>query len=598
MAVDTIPARLRARAKSNPDKTAYYVKRGGTWVPTSYRQYGADVRTAAKAMMHCGLEPGGTVSILGYNKPEWAIFDLACMSAGGAPAGIYTTCSPPEVRYIIDHSESKLVLLENEDQWKKVEQELPNLPRLERAVMMKGVKIDHPKVMTWEEFMAMGANVEDAKLDERIDNLKKEQLATFIYTSGTTGPPKGVMLSHENLAWTASLVEKILPVHSGDHSLSYLPLSHIAEQQFTLHVPVTYGSAVYFAESIEKVPDNLKEVQPTVFFAVPRIWEKFHAGVTGKMKQAKGAKKAIAEWALDVGRRYHGAKNAGRPPGTLLELQHRLADRLVYSKVKPALGLGSARICVSGAAPVAKEILEFFAGLDVVIYEVYGQSEDTGPTSFNLPGKTKFGTVGPPLPGVDVQIAEDGEIKVKGPNVFLGYYKDEAATQEALVDGWLCSGDLGTIDKEGFLHITGRKKDIIITAGGKNIAPKNIEASLKNRPLIAEAVVIGDRRKFLSALLWLDGEAAQRWAEENRESTERLHENPRLRAHLQKEVDAVNAEFARVEHIRKWVIPEQVLGIDTGELTPTLKVKRKKVHERFSKEIEAMYADGSENAAA
>jgi long-chain acyl-CoA synthetase len=598
MAVDTIPARLRARAKSHPDKAAYYVKRGSNWVPTSYEQYAEEVKTAAKAMMHLGLAPGGTVSILGFNKPEWAIFDLACMSAGGAPAGIYTTCSPSEVRYIIDHSESRLVLLEDQAQWKKVEQELAKLPTLEHIVMMKGVKVDHPKVMSWEDFMALGEKVSDQEFDDRIGGLKKDQLATFIYTSGTTGPPKGVMLSHENLSWTASLVEKLIPVQSSDTTLSYLPLSHIAEQMFSLHVPCTYGSAIYFAESIEKVPDNLKEVQPTVFFAVPRIWEKFHAGITGKMKQAKGAKKKIADWALSVGRRYAAEVNVGRQPGPLLQLQHRLATKLVYSKVKPAIGLGNARICVSGAAPVAKEILEFFSGLDLTVFEVYGQSEDTGPTSFNLPGRTKFGSVGPPLPGIEVKIAEDGEIKVKGPNVFLGYYKDEAATNETLVDGWLCSGDLGSIDSDGFLHITGRKKEIIITAGGKNIAPKNIEASLKNTALIAEAVVIGDRRKFLSALLWLDPEAAAAWAKENGEPATDLHKNAKLLAQVQKDVDAVNSEYARVEHIRKWVIPDRPLGIDTGELTPTLKVKRKKVSENFSKEIESMYVGDEETAAA
>src|SRR5688572_21182326 len=239
MAVDTIPARLQQRAKDRPDKPAYVVKRGGTWVPTNFRTYAAEVKTAAKAMIKLGLAPGGTVSILGFNRPEWAIFDLACMSAGGAPAGIYTTCSPSEVRYIIDHSESKLVLLENQEQWKKVEQELANLPRLEHAVMMKGVEIDHPKVMSWEKFMALGEKVDDKEFDDRIGNLKKDQLATFIYTSGTTGPPKGVMLSHENLAWTASLVEKMIPVTPDDTVLSYLPLSHIAEQMFTLHVPCT-----------------------------------------------------------------------------------------------------------------------------------------------------------------------------------------------------------------------------------------------------------------------------------------------------------------------------------------------------------------------
>lgn len=360
---------------------------------------------------------------------------------------------------------------------------------------------------------------------------------------------------------------------------------------FTIHVPLTYGSAIYFAESIDKVPDNLKEVQPTVLFAVPRIWEKFYAGVTAKMKETTGMKKRISEWAQRVGRAANDEKNAGREVGGFLGWQYDLANKLVYSKVKPALGLGRARHCVSGAAPIAKEILEFFAGLDIVIREVYGQSEDTGPTSFNRPGQTMFGSVGPTIPGVEVKIAADGEILVKGPNVFLGYYKDEASTNDTLIDGWLYSGDLGQVDGDGYLHITGRKKDIIITAGGKNIAPKNIEAALKNTPFIAEAVVIGDRRKFLSALLFLDEEATKKWATDNGEPTDHLHENPKLLALVQADVDAVNKLFARVEHVRQWTAPKRMLTIEGGELTPTLKVKRNKVNEHFADEIEAMYSD-------
>jgi long-chain acyl-CoA synthetase len=355
-------------------------------------------------------------------------------------------------------------------------------------------------------------------------------------------------------------------------------------------MPATTGSAVYYAESIEKVPDNLKEVQPTIFFGVPRIWEKFHAGVSAKLRDATGARKALVDWTRKVCLEVNAKRCKGQEPGKLLEVQYQLADKLVLSKLKPALGLGRARNCISGAAPISKDVIEFFASLDIIVHEIYGQSEDNGPTTFNLPGRTKFGTVGVPLPGIQVKIAEDGEILVKGPNVFLGYYKEPAATQETLIDGWLHSGDLGEFDREGFLTITGRKKEIIITAGGKNIAPKNIEAAIKESPLVSEAVVIGDRRKFLIALITLDDAAAEAWMKQ-RGAAGKPHESAEIAAELQRVVDDVNAKLARVEQIKKFKVLPRQFGIDTGELTPTLKVKRKIVNQNFSAEIEALYSE-------
>lgn len=589
MAIDSIPARFMAQAAQNPNQPAYHFKRGDVWQARTWGQYVAEVRTAAKAMMALGLEPGGTVSILGFNRPEWVIFDLACMCAGGAPAGIYTTCSPPEVQYIIEHAESAIVLLEDEAQWEKVKAQRENLPGLKHVVMMKDAPaIDDPLVMSWEAFNQRAMGVSDADLDARVEGIKADQLATFIYTSGTTGPPKGVMLSHHNLAWTAGLCRELVSMTSDDVSLSYLPLSHIAEQMFTIHAPCTAGSQVYFAESIPKVPDNLKEVRPTVLFAVPRIWEKFYAGIRAKMAEASGVKAAIAGWAMGVGARHSAAKNRGEAGGGF---RYALANRVVFSKLKLALGLDRARICVSGAAPISREILEFFASLDLVVLEVYGQSEDCGPTTFNLPGRTRYGSVGPAIPGVEVKIADDGEILVKGPNVFMGYYKDQAATDATLIDGWLHSGDLGAFDQDGFLTITGRKKDIIITAGGKNIAPKNIEAALKNLPLISEAVVIGDRRKYLSVLITLDEEAVERFASAQGLGDRQRHEDPTIKAEVQAGIDEVNKLFARVEQLKKFHILQRQLSVDEGELTPTLKVKRRIVYEHFADEIEAMYAD-------
>jgi long-chain acyl-CoA synthetase len=539
-----------------------------------------------------GVQPGHKTCILGFNRPEWVIFDLGSLAAGAAPAGIYTTCSPNEVQYIVEHSESEIVLVENNDQWQKINAERSRLEHLRHVVVMEGGEaIDDPLVMTWDDFMAKADAVPDSTVDERMENLEKDAPATLIYTSGTTGPPKAVMLSHQNLVWTASIARELVGSNSTDSSLSYLPLSHIAEQMFTIHGPIMAGSAVYYAESIEKVPDNLKEVQPTIVFAVPRIWEKFYAGVTAKLALATGIKAKLVAWAMGVGQKVYPLKNAGHEPSGLLALQYKLAKKLIYSKLATALGLGRARVMVSGAAPISQEILEFFGTLDLTIREVYGQSEDCGPTSFNVEGRTKFGTVGPAIPGVDIRIADDGEICVRGPNVFLGYYKDQTATDETLIDGWLHSGDLGAFDDDGFLSITGRKKDIIITAGGKNIAPKNIEAALKNSELVAEAVVIGDRRKFLSALLCLDPDAIERFASTHDIDVTKAHVDALVNSAIQTAVDSVNEKFARVEHIRKFHILHRQLTIEDGELTPTLKVKRNKVNEHFSDEIEGMYAE-------
>jgi long-chain acyl-CoA synthetase len=359
---------------------------------------------------------------------------------------------------------------------------------------------------------------------------------------------------------------------------------------FTIHAPAATGAAVYYAESIDKLRDNLVEVKPTVFFAVPRVWEKFYNGVYSQMGHLTGAKAKIAGWAQGVGRAVADAKNRGDSPSPLLAMQATLADKLVWGKVKEALGMTENRIAVSGAAPVSKEILEFLSGFGLIVLEVYGQSEDSGPTTFNLPGRTKFGTVGPAYPGVEVKIADDGEILAKGRNVFLGYYKDEAATKETLADGWLYSGDLGEFDDDGFLTITGRKKDILITAGGKNVAPKPMEAGLKNHLLVSEAVVVGDARKFLAALITLDPEEAKSWADAHGIEGN-PHDHPDLLAEVQKAVDELNADLARVEQIKKFTILPRELSIEAGELTPTLKVKRARVNEAWSDTIDAMYRD-------
>ena len=588
---DTIPAKLFETARKYADRPAYHVKRGDAWVATSWQGYADEVKAAGKSLMALGFKPGGTVAILGFNRPEWVILDVAAMAVGGAAAGVYTTCSPEEVQYIVDHAESSVALVENANQWKKIRAQRDRLPKLKHVVAMKGAEeLAAEGAMTWDDFMAKGKDVTDDDFFARVHALEPGGLATLIYTSGTTGPPKGVMLSHDNLSWTATALNGLIENSPDDCGLSYLPLSHIAEQMLSIHGPITCGSSIYFAESLDKVSDNLKQVQPTVMFGVPRIWEKFHTGVSEKLAGATGVKKKLVDWTRRVAARKTELEMRGQKMGPFLALQYKAVNKLVLSKLKPALGLGRARMCVSGAAPIAKEVLEFFTTLDIVIHEVYGQSEDTGPTTINLPGRTRLGTVGALIPGIEVKIAGDGEILVKGRNVFQGYFKEPEATREALVDGWLHSGDLGEI-KDGFLSITGRKKEIIITAGGKNIAPKNIEAGLKNSRVVAEAVVIGDRRKYLTALIALDEEGVKGFlADKGVTDGAPYHQNAEILAEVQKAVDEVNSTLAQVETVKKFTILSRNFTIEHGELTPTLKVKRKIVNQNFAGEIEAMYA--------
>jgi long-chain acyl-CoA synthetase len=587
---DAIPHRLLAQASQRPAAIAYQHKVDGRWQAATWRELADQVRAAARALIALGVPRGGKVALLGFNRPEWVIFDHAAMMVGGAPAGIYTTCSPEEVEYIVHHSESRVILVEDATQLAKVKQARARIPLLSTIVLMRDPAArSEGDVLTWEDFLARGAETSDAALDERLDAIAPEDLATLIYTSGTTGPPKGVMLSHGNLAWTARVLAEIGSGASSDVSLSYLPLSHIAEQMATIHMPATVGSAVYYAESLDKIADNLKECRPTVFFGVPRIWEKLHAGLAARLGEATGARRRLVEWARRVCTEVNAQRDRGEALPRALDLQYRLADRLVLGKIKAALGFDRARRLLSGAAPIAPDVLQFFASIDLPIREIYGQSEDSGPTSCNLVGRTKLGSVGPPLPGLQVRIAQDGEIQIKGPNVFLGYYKEPEATAEALVDGWLCSGDLGAFDRDGFLTITGRKKEIIITAGGKNIAPKNIEAAIKQLPVVGEAIVIGDRRKYLTALVTIDEAAAKKLAPGA--DGPALAAAPEVRAAIQAQIDQVNESLARVEQVKRFAVLPRPFAVDTGELTPTLKLKRKVVAEKYASEIDALYAD-------
>jgi long-chain acyl-CoA synthetase len=447
-------------------------------------------------------------------------------------------------------------------------------------------------VMAWHDFMARG---EPPALQDEVDAclaaLDPQATSTLIYTSGTTGPPKAVMLSHANLAWAAQALAAATTRGEHDRHISYLPLAHVAEMVGSIHAPARRGSAIYFARNLESLPEHLKEVRPTVFFGVPRVWEKMHAALSQRLVAAPGVKGALARWSLRVARRWHAADLAGQRPGPGLALQMALARRLVLRKVQAALGLDQAHLLLSGAAPIAAEKLHFFCGLDLVVRELYGQSEIGGPTTFSLVGSTRIGAVGKPVPGLELRIAEDGEILVRGPGLFQGYAGDPEATAATIQHGWLHSGDLGHLDADGYLFITGRKKDLIITSGGKNISPANLEGALMALPLVEHAVVVGDGRHHLSALLTLRPEALAAFAQRHGLPLDGAARHEAVRAELQRGIDAVNTQQARVAAIRKFAVLEQPLGIATGELTATMKVRRAAVVRANAAVVEAMYRE-------
>ena len=588
------PARFLVTARERGADPAYYMRDEAGWQPTSWQDYAAQVQQAARALVALGVQPGQAVCILGFNRPEWVIMDLAAMMVGAVAAGIYWTSAPGEVEYIIRHSGGAILLAEDDTQWAKLQESRSRLPGLRRVVMMKGTSAIDPLQMDWDAFLALGAADHQPEVYRRLSALRPDDLGTLIYTSGTTGMPKAVMLSHSTLAWTGMALAKAFGTTPADRLISYLPLAHVAEQLGAIHNHVAIGYRLYFARSLESLRDHLTEVRPTVFFGVPRVWEKIHAGIAGKLDAAIGFKAVLAAWALSVGRRWHEQVLQGREPGGWLNLQKAWATRLVYDKVKAALGMDQARLLISAAAPIAPETLRFFTGLDLLIREGYGQSEACGPTTVSLAGSTRIGSVGKPLAGTEVRIAPDGEIQVRGPHVFQGYLGMPEDTAQTLVDGWLQSGDLGHFDVDGYLYVSGRKKDLLITSGGKNISPANLEAELMDLPLVEHGIVCGDGRHFLTALLTLKPDALETFLQAH--GVQGLDmavacRHPMVLAELQKGIDDINRHQARVAWIRKFTVLPEPLSIDTGALTATMKIKRKVVLERHREAVEAMYRE-------
>jgi len=576
-----------------PDLEALKWKEGGEWKALTWREYGERVRNLAAGFVELGLQPGEFVGILASNRPEHYLVDLAVLHAGGVPVTVYSTLAPPQIEYILNHCEAAMFVAENPEVFAKIAAIRGQLPKLRKIVVIdrfEEVPRD-PAVVSLDELQRSGGKEAHDEVERRWRQVKPEDLATLIYTSGTTGPPKGVMVTHYNVCWTAESLDRLFPRTPGMRHISYLPLAHIAERMAGYYLHLKSASTCFFCPSPQQIADYLREVRPEFFFAVPRIWEKLQAGLLAALENLDEPQRSMVKHAIDVSLQKLRLEQRGKPvPPELAEQAQNAA--FITAMIRERVGLDAIKIASSGAAPIAPELIEWFCAIGVPIAEVYGQSEDTGPTSWNRPGEIKIGTVGRAIPGVEVKIAEDGELLVRGGNVTAGYYKEPELTRQTFdEEGWLHSGDIATIDEEGYIRIVDRKKEIIITAGGKNIAPSNIENMLKQKPLVGQACVIGDRRPFVSALIVLDPETTTAWAQQNDLPADLsvLAQHPKLLSVVQGYVDEVNQNLSQVEKIKKFVIVPQEWTIDSGELTPTMKMKRRVVHEKYADLIEQMY---------
>ncbi len=565
-----------------------YKDESGQWVSKTYREVGEIVRKLALGLIELGVEKGDKVSILANTRPEWTYFDFAALSTGATVVPIYQTNSPDECQYVLENSDAKVVIVEDDEQLAKVQEIRDRTPKLEQVIRMEG---SGGGAISMDELIESGSGRSDSEWEQRWSSVTPEDICTFIYTSGTTGPPKGCVISHGNYRSmvTMALNESVLEKEST--SYLFLPLAH----SFALLIQFLSfdlgGNIAYWERDPLKIVPNLSEVRPEYFPSVPRIFEKIYTAATSDVEKAGGLKKLVFNWALRVGTKVRERERAGKRVGWLLRKQYEIADKQVLSKIRALFG-GRIKNCVTGAAPINPDILRFFDAAGVLVLEGWGMTETSTAATVARPDAFKFGKVGRAFEGCEIRIADDGEILVKGPNVFQGYYKNEEATRETIVDGWLHTGDLGEIDEDGYLSITGRKKDIIITAGGKNITPANLETEIKQSPYVSQCVVIGDRRPYLVALITLDMEECAKLAEEKGWPADpaALAKHEGMRAMIQAHLDQVNEKFARVEQVKKFEILPQDLSQEGGELTPTLKVKRAVVGKKYESEIDALYA--------
>jgi long-chain acyl-CoA synthetase len=591
--VETLSQLFLNTIKSYPKDDLLLFKKEGKYVPISTEEFADRVKCFSLGLRDLGLEAGDKLIILSENRPEWVISDVANLCLGGITVPIYTSLIPEQIKYIIDDSDAKIVVVSDQSQWQKIEAIKSQLTKVTSYITCLS---EAPEgVLTFAQVLERGRKMDKQNpglFEKMALEVKPDAIASIIYTSGTTGPPKGVMLTHSNIFSNVKTCSSLLPFKNTDTVLSFLPLSHILERM-GMFVYLYNGMSIGFAESIDTLGENLLEVRPHIMVNVPRVLEKIYAKVIDNVQVSSSLKRKIFFWAVKVGRKYGRKKILNQPISKLLQFKRNLANKLVFSKVYAKTG-GRVRFFLCGGAPLSKDIGEFFYAIGLTIIEGYGLTETSPVITANTFENLKFGTVGKPIPGVDVRIDEDGEILTKGPHVMNGYYKKEAASREVFEGGWFHTGDIGHFDEEGFLVITDRKKDIIVTSGGKNVAPQPIEGILNLNPYISTALVIGDSRKFISALVVPDFEKLEEYAKQNNISFEDhcdLVKKEEIVKFIQEQVDRSAPNLASYEKVKKIALLDKEFEIEKGEITPTLKVKRNIVEEKHKGIIDAMYRE-------
>jgi long-chain acyl-CoA synthetase len=600
MAINTLPKALLNIVEKQPNRVAMRKKDFGIWQDITWAEYLENVKHVALGLHALGVKYGEHVAIIGENRPEWLYSALGIVCAGGAWVGVYTTNPVTECEYVVGHSDAVVYICEDEEQLDKALVFRGKTPQLRKLIVweMEGLKhYKDPMLMSFQELLDLGRE-EDLRnpglFKQLTEQAQPQDIAGIIYTSGTTGPPKGALLAHEGYLWVGRTAQKVMPTNQDDETISFLPLNHVYEQIFDMMFHLTVGHIVNFTENTDTVMADMREVSPTMFHAVPRIWEKYYSGIVLKMADATWLKRQLYKIAVKIGTKYNDKALAKKKVPLHLAMAYHLAYFVVFRKLKERLGFDRVRLGVSGAAPISHEILKFFQSIGIPIREGYGMTETTGITHMSSEVDYKVGTVGKALPDTQVRIAEDGEILVKHTGIFKGYYKDEEQTKEVLVDGWMHTGDVGVIDDEGYLKLTDRKKDLIITAGGKNVAPQYLENLLKFSPYINDSVVIGDGRKYLTALIVIDEENVTKYAQDNKvqfTTFATMTRDQEVINLIREEIDKVNKQVARVENIRKFKIIDKKLYTEDGEVTPTMKVKRKSINAQFGDLIESMYRE-------
>ena len=596
---DTIPKLLLERVERFGKRVAMRDKDYGIWQSYSWEDYGNYATWCGLALMKLGLKEGERVAIVSDVCPQWLFVDLGAMGIGGVSFGIYPTDAPAQIEYIMNDCQAKFYFAENDEQLDKLLEVRDKIPSLEKIIVFDMEGLHHLKdegILSFDDFIELGREEERKQptlFAERVRSTKPDDIALLVYTSGTTGPPKGAMITHSNVLFQLRNNKEVLPYDETERTLAFLPLCHIAERMFTTFTQLSTGHTVYFAEDADSAIDNLREVSPTAFFAVPRIWEKFYSSVVIMLKDATFLEKAAYHVAMKIGKRYGDKKMEGEEVSRWLEWQFKAADFFVFKNIKRMLGIGDCSFAFSGAAPIAPDLIGWYYALGIYMAEGYGQTETSGLATLPYPmGSYKYGSVGKVVPNTELKLAADGEILTKGPHIFKGYWNQPEKTAETIIDGWLHSGDIGFIDNEGWIKITGRKKDIIITAGGKNITPSEIENGLKFSPYIQDAVVIGDKRKFLSALIMIDQDNVSKFAQDERipfSDFASLCAAKEVIELIKSEVDKVNKEFARVEQIKAFKLIDRLILPEDDEITATGKLKRSFVSEKYKTLIDEMY---------